>query len=285
MAQESKKPAAKKVVAKEIVKEVPVSTTENWEKVKKPVKVKDEWEIRDRYYILKNGSSPLTHTIPSRHTTKHALLYFDKEAGVQKEIRYATNMSSPFKAEQVGEATLGHIQFKNGSLVVAQNKQNLQKLLSLYHPLRDRIYEEFSSIAEAEDDLELMDMQTDAAIIAREMDVDDAEAILRVEQGSKVSTLSSKELRRDIRLFARRNPQLFLELASDDNVQLRNIAIKATEEGIIQLSADQRTFMWASTGRKLMNVPFDESPYSAMAAYFKTDEGMEVFRSIQKKFN
>ena len=34
-----------------------------------------------------------------------------------------------------------------------------------------------------------------------------------------------------------------------------------------------------------MNVPFDENPYSAMAAYFKTDEGGEVFRSIEKRIN
>jgi hypothetical protein len=67
-------------------------------------------------------------------------------------------------------------------------------------------------------------------------------------------------------------------------VGLRNTAIKAAEAGIITLSQDQRTFSWASTGRKLMSVPFDENPYSAMAAYFKTDEGMEVFRSIEKKF-
>jgi len=32
-----------------------------------------------------------------------------------------------------------------------------------------------------------------------------------------------------------------------------------------------------------MTVPFDENPYSAMAAYFKTDEGTEVLRSIEKK--
>jgi hypothetical protein len=66
-------------------------------------------------------------------------------------------------------------------------------------------------------------------------------------------------------------------------VQLRNIAIRATEAKIINLSGDQRTFTWASNGRKLMNVPFDENPYSAFAAFLKTDEGVEVFRSIEKK--
>jgi hypothetical protein len=77
---------------------------------------------------------------------------------------------------------------------------------------------------------------------------------------------------------------LFLELANDENVQLRNFAIKACEAGIIKLSQDQRDFKWASNGKKLMTVPFDENPYSAMAAFFKTDEGVEIFQSIEKKF-
>ena len=119
-------------------------------------------------------------------------------------------------------------------------------------------------------------------VAARTMDVDDAEAILRVELGSKVSSMTTKELKRDLLLFAKKNPDLFMELANDDNVQLRNIAVKASEMGIIKLSQDQRTFTWGSNGRKLMTVPFDENPYSAMAAYFKTDEGVEVYRSVEK---
>jgi hypothetical protein len=115
------------------------------------------------------------------------------------------------------------------------------------------------------------------------MDVDQSEAIMRVELGSKVSKMSSKELKRDLLLFAKKNPSLFLELANDENVQLRNIAIVAAESGIVKLSQDQRTFTWGSNGRKLMNVPFEENPYSAMAAWFKTDEGVEVYKSIEKK--
>ena len=57
----------------------------------------------------------------------------------------------------------------------------------------------------------------------------------------------------------------------------------AVENGVVTLSQDQRSFNWGSNGRKLMNVPFDENPYSAMAAWFKTDEGVEVYKSIEKK--
>ena len=251
---------------------------------KKEVKpAKPSWEIKDRIYYLKHNKSPLTLTIPSRHTSKHSLLYFDSETGKQKEIRYATNQDSPFVDEQKGEATLGHIIFRDGDLKVPKEKQNLQKLLSLYHPLKGKMYEEFNAVKVAADDLDILDLQIDALNAARNIDIDQAEAILRVELGSKVNNMSSKELKRDLLLFARNNPQLFINLANDDNVQLRNIAIRATEAGIINLSQDQRTFTWGSTGRKLMNVPFDENPYSAFAAFLKTDEGVEIYKSIDKK--
>jgi len=244
--------------------------------------VKPSWEIKDRTYVLARGLSPLTYTIPSRHTSKHSLLYFDKESGEQKEIRYATNQSSPFKKEQEGEATLGHIVFSNGTLVVPKEKHNLQKLLSIYHPLKIRVYTEFSPVEVAEDELDILDLQIDAMTAARSIDIDHAEAIMRVEHGSSVNSMSSKEIKRDLLLFARNNPKMFLELANDENVQLRNFAVKAAEAGIIKLSQDQRTFSWGSNGRKLMNVPFDENPYSAFAAFLKTDEGVEIYRSIEK---
>ena len=268
----TKKAPAKKVEVAPQVKTAPMKA------------VKPSWEIKDRVYYL-TGKSPLTLTIPGRHTRKHALLYFDAATGKQKEIRYATNQDSCFVDEQKGECTMGHIRFADGDLKVPKEQQALQKLLSLYHPLKGRIYEEFSATEEAEDDLDVLDMQIDALNFARDMEVDQAEAIMRVELGSAVSKMSSKELRRDLLLFARNQPELFIDLANDDNVQLRNVAIRAAELGIISLSQDQRTFTWGSNGRKLMTVPFDENPYSAMAAYFKTDEGVEVFRSIEKNLN
>jgi hypothetical protein len=217
---------------------------------------KPSWEIKDRVYYLLGNKSPLTLKIPGRHTRKHSLLYFDQETGKQREIRYATNQDSPLVDEQKGEVTLGHIMFKEGSLTVPKQLQNLQKLLSIYHPLKNRIYAEFSAAEEASDELDVIELQIDALNAAKAMDIDQVEAIMRVEVGSKVSKMSSKEL---------------------------NVAIVAAESGVIKLSQDQRTFTWGSNGRKLMNVPFDENPYSAMAAWFKTDEGVEVYKSIEKK--
>ena len=252
-------------------------------KEKKVPNIEDGWELKDRIYYLTSKETPLTLTIPGKHTKKHALLYFDENTGEQRELKYATNQSSPLVDKQKGETTMGHIVFTDGTLHVKKNNQALQKLLSLYHPLKDRIYSEFSAVAEAKDELKDLNIEIDALNAARGIDVDQAEAILRVEKGSLVSSMSSKEIKRDILLFAKNNPKLFISLASDENVQLRNVAIRAREAGVIKLSQDQRTLTWGSNDRKLMNVPFDENPYSAFAAFLKTDEGVEIYKSIDKK--
>ena len=249
----------------------------------KPEPKNDNWEFKDRNYYLLGGLEPLTYTLPARHTQRYPLVYFDPERGYERELRYATNQKSVFVDEQKGPCTLKHIVFMDGVLTVRKEQQALQKLLSLYHPHKDRLYAELDTIKEAVDEIDILEKEIEAMNMAKDMEIDHAEAILRVELGSRVSRMSSKELRRDLLLFAKRNPILFLDLVNDDNVELRNMGIKAVEQNIIHLSGDQRTFSWATNKRKLMTVPFDENPYSALAAWFKTDEGMEVYRSIEKK--
>ena len=249
----------------------------------KPKALKDTWVIKDRTYIIADNHSPLTYTLQSRHSLRYPLLWFNKETGEQEELRYSTNQNSPLVSQQKGQSTLGHIIFENGILNVPKEKQNLQKLLSIYHPGLNVRYTEFDPTLEAEDELEDIELEVMAMNAALEMDIDQAESIVRVEVGSRVNKMSSKEIKRDLLLLARNNPSLFIELANDDNVQLRNIAIRAVEASIIKLSPDNRTFHWGENNRKLMTVPFDENPYSAMAAFFKTDEGVEVFKSIEKK--
>ena len=272
---------AKKAKAEETVEVAPQPTVLKNRTVQKPQN--PEWEYRDRLYTLKGGKKPLTYVIPSKHSGKNKLLWFDKEKGYQRSLRYTTNQPSPFVDEQAGIVTLGRIVFKNGALRVPKEDVGLQKLLSLYHPLKDKIYEEYNPVRTSINETQQIELEIEALLIAKQMDINEAEAVLRVEQGSAVDKLSSSELKRDLLIFAKKNPALFIELANDDNVELRNIGIKATQAGIIQLSQDQRTFTYGDTKRKLMTVPFDEHPYSALAAWFKTDEGMEVLKHVTKK--
>ena len=238
----------------------------------------DTWEMKDRVYVLSNGLSPLTYTIKSR-----GIYWFDEEKGYERELSYTENQKTVFVDEFKGDARLAHITFEDGVLNVPKNKQTLQKLLSLYHPQKDRLYFEFDPAVEAIDEVDQLELEIEALNLARNIDIDVAEAIVRVEQGSAVNNMSSKEIKRDVLLFAKNDPKLFIDLLNDDNVQLRNFGIKAVEAGLLNLSGDQRTFKWASNNRKVMTVPFEENPYSALAAFFKTDEGIEIYKTIEKR--
>jgi len=243
-----------------------------------------KWEIKHRIYVLLNDVHPLTYTLQTRHSAQYPLLSYDKQTNTQRELRYATNQNSPFVDEQKGEVTLGHVVFEEGALSVQPEMQNLQKFLEA-HPKKEIIFKEYDTKEIATNELEDINEEIDALIAAKGMDIDHAEAVLRVEKGSAVAEMSSKEIKRDLLLMAKRNPNGFMAIAADDNVGLRNVAIKATEQMIIKLSQDQRTFHWGSNDRKLMTIPFDENPYAAMAAWFKTDEGVEVFKTIEKKLH
>ena len=242
--------------------------------------LEDGWELKDRIYRLKGNKKPISRSIRSAN-----IHWFDEKKGYERELKYCQNQKTPFVDEMKGDQRLEHVIFRNGMLIVEKEKTVLQKLLSLYHPDREKLFYEEKPVAVAANEIAWLEMEIEALNAAKNIDIDMAEAIMRTEIGSKVSEMSSKELKRDLLLYAKRNPELFLELVSDENVVLRNFGIRATEMGILKLSSDQRTFSWGSNDRKLMNVPFDEHPYSALAAWFKTDEGMEIYSNIEKRLN
>ena len=256
--------------------------------VEEPIQVKNtspKWEMKDRQYYLTQDGRPLTYVLQSKSTRKKPLLWWDEQKGINREMRYSSNQKSVFVDEQDNNVMLDHVIFEDGVLYVPKQNQPLQKLLSLYHPKKGIVYEERDDVAEAKEDLIDIETEMKALNTATSIEIDQAEAILRVELGSTVDKMSSAEIKRDLYLFARQNPVLFLDLVNDENVVLRNLAIKANEMGIITLSQDQRRFTWGATDRKLMEVPFDENPYSAFAAWLKTDEGVDVYKSIQKRLN
>ncbi len=280
MAKKKKVEVEEPQIQEEIVVETaPVVEQPKKQTRKEPAKnVVGGWEIKDRMYFLTDNKSPLTYLIRGSN-----IFWFDEEAGYERELKYTSNQRTPFVDEMKGDQRLEHIIFENGQLFVPKNKTVLQKLLSLYHPHKDKVFYEHKPTEIAKNEVEILELEVDALMAARNLDIDTAEAVMRVELGSKVSEMSSKELKRDLLVYAKKNPELFLELVADENVMLRNFGIKAVEAGLLRLSSDRRNFLWASNDRKLMTIPFEEHPYSALAQWFKTDEGMEIYSNIEKR--
>jgi len=268
MEKTKKEVAEKPQVKKAVVVEKPTIT--------KPKK--DIWEIKDRIYKLKGKMKPVVYIMRSR-----GLFWFDEEKGYEREMKYCRNQKTVFVDEMKGPQRLGHIIFRDGFMAVPKNEVTLQKLLSIYHPDSNGLFYEVDHEKQAESDLDILNIEIDALQTAANLEVDKMEAILRTEVGSRVTEMKSKELKRDTLIFAKKNPKLFLELASDENIEIRNVGIRAVEASIIKLAQDQRTFHWGSNDRKILTVPFDENPYSALAAFFKTDEGIEIYQTVEKR--
>jgi hypothetical protein len=240
------------------------------------------WEYKDRTYILKGENSPVSYTIQGKHTPRKPLLWWDEGLKINREIRLATNQDSIFADAQDGYATLTHIMFQDGIIQVPRHEVNMQKLLSVYHPQVDKLWEEVNIAKEAADEIDMLEQEMEALNLVQQLDIEHLEAIMRTELGGSVSTMTSKEIKRDAYRFAKSNPALFIEISTDEDIKLRNLANRAVEQSIIMLTDDNTVFKFAN-GKKILTVPFDQHPYSALSQYFKTDEGVDLMKSLMKK--
>lgn len=243
-------------------------------------KAAPSWEIRDRIYLLKGGATPVNYILRSRHHLNKPLQYFD--GTMTRSLRYASNQVSIFEDEQMGDVTLPAIIFRDGKLQVPKENTLLQQFLSVYHPDLNKVYFEFDPNKEAEGEIKTVEEELEAMNLAKDMPIEDLEAIARVCLQGRVSDMASNEIRRDMLIYARKNPKEFVELTKDENINLRNAAVRAAEMGIIQIADDNRTVKWAS-GDKIITVPYGENVYSALAVYFKTDEGLDVLQAISNQ--
>lgn len=244
----------------------------------------EEFKEKDRIYLLKGNATPITYMLRSKHAPSKPLIYFDKENKRNLALRWCDNQSSPFLEEQDGFAISTPIIFENGKLFVRKDQVELQKFLSIYHPDKDKVYYEFNAEEKANEEYEILTTRLDAQISAKEMSIEDLEAIARVIFKGKVDSMASSELRRDMIIWAGNNPKEFISLSNDESVKFRNIAIRAVEMEIIKISEDGRNIYWGgSNGDKILTVPFGENAYSALASFFLTDEGMDVLSGISNK--
>jgi len=251
---------------------------------KKDVPSKNEFEFKDRMYLLKGNATPISFMLRSKHSPNKPLLYFDQEHKVNRALRWSDNQSSPFIDEQDGYAVSTPIIFENGSLFVKKEQVELQRFLSIYHPDNGNAYYEFDAEEKAAEEYDELTARLDAQITAREMPIEELEAIARVVLKGKVEMLTSSELRRDMLIYASKKPGEFNSLVNDDSIKFRNIAIRAVQMDIINISSDGRTVNWSGKdGGRIITVPFGENAYSALAAFFLTDKGMDVLSDISNK--
>ena len=237
-------------------------------------------ELKNKVFILKGGVTPVNYILRSRHSANKPLQYFDEEIRAYRSLRYASNQISIFEDEQIGDVSLPAIIFSNGRLDVRKEDQVLQEFLEK-HPDNGKVFVEFDPGAQAEKELDRVELELEAMSAVRDLDFEDLEAIARSVIKGRINNMTSKEIKRDMLMWAKANPERFMSLLNDENLKLRNLAIRAVEAGVIMVDQDQRTVKWGKGKKeKIVTVPYGENVYSALGAYFKTDEGLDVMQKI-----
>jgi hypothetical protein len=236
----------------------------------------------DKIYKLKGNAAPLSYTIPSRNTKRYPLLWFDEENNVNRPLRYAINQKSPFEDEQDGNAIVEPIIFENGFLSVPKNNPVLQQFLH-YHPLNGRTFIEVDFEKDAAEEVEILNAEVDALIQARQLSIEQIETATRVLFGKDPSRFTTAELKRDILIYAKRDPHGFLNMLNDPMLKLQSDVHVFFENKVLAFRNGQKE-VWFNTNsnkKKMLSVPYGEDPYFCVAEYLKTDEGITALKMLE----
>lgn len=241
-------------------------------------------QLKDKVYRLKGGATPLSYIMSSRNSRRNPLLYFDEEKGYNRPLRYARNQKSPFEDEQDGNAIVEPIIFKDGMLVVSKNNPVLQQFLDL-HPQNGIKFEEVNTERDASKELEYITNEVDALIEARNLSVDQLETVGRIVLSVDVSRMSTAELRRDVLVFARNNPDVFMRTIKDPSLQLADTVVKLFENKLLAYRNNKKDvhFNLSDNKKRIAVVPYGADPIEFLCEWFKSDEGVEILEFLEKQ--
>ena len=235
----------------------------------------------DKVYKLKIGN-PLSYTLASRNHPRFPLMWFDEKNNINRALRYSTNQKSPFEDEQDGNAIIEPIIFEDGFLRVPKNNPVLQLFL-YYHPLNGLIFTEVDKEKDASVEVDDLNLEIEALIEARQLTIEQIETLTRVMFGKDPSTVSTAELRRDILVFAKRDPKEFLNILNDPELKFQaKIRLFFENKLLILRNNDKEVwFNTATNKKKMLSVPFGEDPYEIVAHHLQSDEGLDSLKMLE----
>lgn len=236
----------------------------------------------DKIYRLTMDAAPLSYMLPTRNTRRYPLLWFDEEKNINKPLRYAVNQPSPFEDEQDGNAIVEPIIFENGFLTVPRTNPVLQQFL-YYHPLNGKMFAELNEEKDAQAELEELDLEVEAWNKAKNMPIEQLEMAARVIFGIDTSKMTSSTLKRDVIIYARRNPRIFLDLMEDPELTLQSQVQQFFDSRLLSFRNNNKE-VWINTAaqkRRMLIVPYGEDPIITCITYFKTDDGIEILKMLE----
>jgi hypothetical protein len=238
-----------------------------------------EAPLVDKLYKLSRDVAPLSYILPSRNSHRHPLMYFDGTSN--RALRYSPNQKTPFEDEQDKNVILEPIIFEDGFLKVPKTNPVLQWFLEI-HPDNGKKFEVVDNEKDAETELEVMNYEVDALIAAKQLGLNDLERIGRVILGRDVTKMSTAELKRDVLVYARRNPKEFLNTLNDPMTNMSATVALMFDKGLLGYRAGKDVhFNLPNNKKRMLTVPYGEDRDYIVASYLQSDEGLETFKLLE----
>lgn len=235
----------------------------------------------DKAYKLLSGT-PLSYSLSSKNHPRFPLMWFDESKNQNRALRYAVNQKTPFEDEQDGNSILEPIIFEDGFLTVSKTNPVLQAFLH-YHPLNGTVFTEVDEQKEAAEDVLDINIEIDALIAARELSIDEIETLTRVMFGKDPSFISTDILKRDILVFAKTEPQEFLNIINDPELKFQAKVRLFFEKSLLTTRNNDKE-IWFNTStnkKKMMSVPFGQTPFDMATNYLQGDEGLDSLKMLE----
>lgn len=239
-------------------------------------------------YILCDDKKPISKTIPSRHTHRSSLLWFDKKAGTTRALRFANNQRSIYQDEQDGNAVMTPIEFEDGMLVNDPEFDALRIEFLNAHPFNEanggKVFKLRDLEVDAQEIIDLLDEEKKATDISSAMSVPELEDFAYAKWGKKSINWKTAALTRDVRLFARNNPTEFLSMVDSPDTDSISLIEKALAEKIIQFKKGKTELHWSTEDnmRFITRLPKGTDTMKALNTFFATDEGVKVYIELEE---
>lgn len=234
------------------------------------------FEVRDRIYILSNGTKPISFSIAKEHRPESPLTYTNFDTQTVHPLRYATNQISFFiekQTKELGSVMSTDIIFHNGMLKVPASNIILQKFLAI-HPHKDVIFREYDPKEKYREALAKEDLDFEAKSLARKVGLVSNRAIASLVIMGYNELWDVDTVNSEIYSFIRTNPEKYIALAQDPNIKAKGIGRAAVLRGYLTY----RNYKFINEKSEVvLEVQRNQDEYDALADFLLSGHGRSYY--------
>ena len=242
----------------------------------------EDFEVKDRMYVLCNNFKPLSRGIRNRSKPNSALTYLNPATKTTHSLRFSVNQTSFFEDKQKGDVVITPIEVKNGMLKTNKNEIPLQKFLAIHPDNKANggsIFEEYDPAKEASIEIEKEDRLFEAQSLVRSISPIKQDAVARLMCSDYKEEWVPAELKRSLYSAVAKSPAKFLQLANQPSLEVKGVAKTAMYRGVISYS----NYKWLNERKEvLVEVSRNQDEYDAIAEYLMSGKGMAFYEYLKQ---